>query len=488
MELKDKTLLIDKNYIEGKWQSSVTGEVFEIFDPASGLGIGTCPESSTKDVEAAIAAAEAAFQFWGSTMPRERARVLRRWAELILENEDDVALIITRENGKIFADARKEVLMAAQYLEWFSEEAPRIYGDTISPSSSSLAEITVRKEPIGVCGLITPWNFPAAMVTRKIGPALAAGCTVVLKSAGETPLTANALVALGVRAGIPKGVVNVVSAMSNTVEVGSVICRSNIVRKISFTGSTRVGKLLMEQSSPTLKKLSLELGGNAPFIVFEDADLDIAVSSLLNNKFRCSGQTCVCANRIYVQGSIFERFQGKLKKAIAGLKLGPASSPQSTMGPLITSAAVNRVSALVNDAVQSGAEIIIGGECCADLGPCYYKPTILTNMNPTMRIAQEEIFGPVACLFPFDSEQDLIKKANDCDVGLAAYLFTQTLDRISRLSRNLQFGMIAINTGIVADPAAPFGGVKHSGLGREGSKYGIDDYVQLKSIVTGSGS
>ncbi|GAW16858.1 hypothetical protein ANO14919_063020 [Xylariales sp. No.14919] len=402
-----------------------------------------------------------------------------------MKNQQDLATLISWENGKAKADASGEVIFASSFLEWFSEEAARIYGDVIPHSAPGFRAAVVR-EPVGVCGLITPWNFPAAMVTRKLGPALAAGCTVVVKTAGETPFTANALAVLGERSGIPKGVINIVTALDNTAEIGETLCKSNTVRKISFTGSTRVGKLLMQQSSSTLKKLSLELGGNAPFIVFNDADIDLALQGAISSKFKSSGQTCVCSNRIFVQKDIYPEFIRRLKESVSNFKVGHGLDAQTTHGPLVTQSAPERVDGLVQDALQKGARVEAGGKRLHDLGPNFFAPTILTNLKPDMRIINEEIFGPVAPIFQFETEDEVVKFANKCEVGLASYIYTQDVTRAARVSELLDFGMVALNTGVISDAAAPFGGIKHSGMGREGSKYGIKDYMQMKTLITGN--
>ncbi|OQE42331.1 hypothetical protein PENCOP_c004G08039 [Penicillium coprophilum] len=462
IELKDPSLLIGQNYIDGKWVDAASGKRFNVTDPASGKLIGSCPESDTKDAQRAIESAAAALPAWRSRTGRNRSRILRRWYELVMENQEDLATLITWENGKAKPDAATEVLFASSFLEWFAEEAARIYGDVI-PHSQPSFRVSVLKEPIGVCGLITPWNFPAAMITRKLGPALAAGCTVVVKTAGETPFTANALLKLGERAGIPSGVINSVTALENTPEIGQALCLSNTVRKISFTGSTRVGRLLMQQSSNSLKKLGLELGGNAPFIVFEDADLSLAVAAAIGSKFKSSGQTCVCSNRIFVQESIYDEFIKMFKSAVSQFQVGNGFDAKTTHGPLVTPAAVERVAGLVNDAVKRGAKVELGGKRRPDLGPNFFEPTILTNVSLDMSVANEEIFGPVAPIFSFKTEDEVVAASNACD-----------------------FGMVAVNTGTVSDASSPFGGIKQSGMGREGSKYGIDDYLQTKTVVTGN--
>ncbi|KAF2643331.1 putative succinate-semialdehyde dehydrogenase Uga2 [Massarina eburnea CBS 473.64] len=410
--------------------------------------------------------------------------MLRAWYQLVIDNADDLARLITWENGKPLADAKGEVTYAANFFEWFAEEAPRVYGQTIPASVAGNRVFTV-KEPVGVCGLITPWNFPAAMITRKIGPALAAGCTVVAKSPGETPFTAAALAELAHRAGIPKGVVNFVTALENTPEVGETITSSKTVKKVSFTGSTGVGKLLMKQSADTLKKLSFELGGNAPFIVFDDADLDIAVAGAIASKFRSSGQTCVCANRIFVQSAIYDDFASKFAEKVEGFKVGSGYGEGVTHGPLIHDRAVSKVEAHVQDAVKNGGKVLIGGQKLPDLGTNFFQPTVIRDMTSSMALASEETFGPVAGLFKFETEADVVKLANDTDVGLAGYFFSKDVQRCYRVAEALQVGMVGVNTGLISDPAAPFGGVKESGFGREGSALGIDEYMVTKMVTLG---
>ncbi|OJI99323.1 hypothetical protein ASPVEDRAFT_124797 [Aspergillus versicolor CBS 583.65] len=484
-KLNDPSLFIGKNYVGGHWVESASRKTFDVYDPASNALIGTCPESTPQDTEQAIRAASAALPAWRTRTGRDRSRVLRKWYELVIQNKEDLATLITWENGKAGPDAAGEVLFAASFLEWFAEEAPRVYGDVV-PHSQPGFRVSVLKEPVGVVGLITPWNFPAAMITRKLGPALAAGCTAVVKTAGETPFTANALLVLGERAGVPKGVVNSITALENTPIIGQTLCASNTVRKISFTGSTRVGKILMNQSSDTLKKLSLELGGNAPFIVFEDADLDIAVAAAVASKFKSSGQTCVCSNRIFVQRGVYQEFVRKLKEVVKGFQVGSGFDSSTTHGPLVTAAAAARVESLISDAVKTGAKVEVGGKRRSDLGPNFIEPTILTNVTTDMRLMEEEIFGPVAPILSFDDENQVVDIANKCDVGLASYVFSQDVNRVARVTETLSFGMVAVNTGVVSDAAAPFGGVKHSGLGREGSKYGIEDYLNMKTVITGN--
>ncbi|OQD62783.1 hypothetical protein PENPOL_c011G05290 [Penicillium polonicum] len=484
-QLKDKSLFIGKCHINGEWVGAQSGKTFEVIDPATDKVIGTCPEFSAKDTERAIKAASDAFPIFRKTLVRERSRLLRRWNDLILQNLDDLATLITWENGKPFAEAQGEVKYAAAFIEWFSEEAPRLYADTIPTSVPGNRVLTV-KEPVGVCGFITPWNFPAAMITRKIGPALAAGCTVVAKSPGETPFTANALAELALRAGIPKGVVNIVTALENTPEVGHTLTTHPNIKKVSFTGSTRVGKLLMGQASSSVKRVSWELGGNAPFIVFDDVeDIDVAVTGALASKFRGTGQTCVCANRIYIHRSHYQAFAERLVERIKNFKVGPGFAEGVTHGPLIHRAAAQKVADHVADAKSKGARVLLGGSPINDLGPTFFQPTVLADMTHDMRIANEETFGPIAALFPFDTEEEVVQLANRCEVGLAAYIFSDNIRRVFRVAEALEVGMVGVNTGSISDVAAPFGGVKESGFGREGSKYGIEEFVNIKSITLG---
>ncbi|KAF1841506.1 succinic semialdehyde dehydrogenase [Cucurbitaria berberidis CBS 394.84] len=482
--LTDKSLLKDQTYINGEWIGAKSGKTFEVHDPATGTLIGTMPEMDRADTEAAIAAAAAALPSFRKLTGRERSRLLRKWYQLIMDNADDLAKLITWENGKPFADAKGEVNYAASFCEWFAEEAPRLYGATI-PATVAGNRVFTTKEPVGVCGLITPWNFPAAMITRKIGPALAAGCTVVAKSPGETPFTAAALAELAHRAGIPKGVLNFVTALKNTPEVGETITTSKTVKKVSFTGSTPVGKLLMKQSADTLKKLSFELGGNAPFIVFDDADLDLAVTGAIAAKFRSSGQTCVCANRIYVQSGVYDDFATKFTEKVKQFKVGGGWGEGVTHGPLIHDRAVHKVDSHVQDAVKHGGKVLIGGQKLPNLGENFYQPTVIRDMTSDMQLFSEETFGPVAGLFKFDTEADVVKLANAADVGLAGYFFSKDVQRVYRVAEALEVGMVGVNTGLISDAAAPFGGVKESGFGREGSMMGIDEYVVTKMVTVG---
>jgi len=484
-KLNDPSLLkTNVAYVNGEWVGAKSGKTFEVTDPSSGKLIGTAPEFDKADTQKAIDAAAAAFPSFRTKTGRERSKLLRKWYDLMVENSEDIAKLITWENGKPLADAKGEAAYAANFFEWFSEEAPRAYGDTIPASIAGNRVITI-KEPVGVCGLITPWNFPAAMITRKIGPALAAGCTVVAKSPGETPFTSLALAELAHRAGIPKGVVNIISALKNTAEVGEVLTTSPIIKKVSFTGSTGVGKLLMKQSSDTLKKLSFELGGNAPFIVFDDADIDTAVAGAIASKFRSSGQTCVCANRIFVQSSIYDTFAQKLAAKVKDFKVGGGYTEGVTHGPLIHDRAITKVDAHVRDAEKKGAKVTQGGQKMPELGPNFFQPTVITGMTTDMQLATEETFGPVAGLFKFDSEEEVVKIANSAEVGLAGYFFSKDFQRINRVAEALEVGMVGVNTGLISDPASPFGGVKESGFGREGSKYGVSEYQITKMITYG---
>lgn len=448
--LKDPSLFAEKSYINGQWTSSAS--TFSVVNPATEQTIATCPESTPDILNSAIQAASTTFPAWRAIPGRQRGRILRRLADLLVENKSDLGKIITAENGKAKADAEGEVLFAAGFFEWFAEEASRIYGDVI-PHSSAMSRTHVLKEPIGVCGLITPWNFPLAMGGRKISAALAAGCTVVVKSDGLTPLSLNAMAVLAERAGVPRGVLNVVTALQNTPQLGLALCESDIVKKISFTGSTRVGKLLMQQSSNTLKKLSLELGGNAPFIVFDDADLEVAISSVLASKFKVTGQTCVCANRIYVQEGIYNRFCQRLIEEVKKFRTGDGSQDSTTHGPLTNG--VGKVQEHIKDAVSKHATVLLGGNPLPSLGSNFHELTILGNMNDNMIVNSEETFGPIAALYRFSNEDEAIERANNCPVGLASYVMTSDLARSHRVTERLQFGMVALNTGVISDAAAP---------------------------------
>ena len=481
LNLKDPGLLRQACYIDGHWVAADSGEHFPVTDPADGRVIASVPRAGAAETERAIAAAEKALPAWRARTAAERARILRRWYELMLAHQDDLALIMTAEQGKPLAEAKGEIAYAAAYLEWFAEEAKRAYGDVI-PSPFADRRIVVTKEPVGVCAAITPWNFPSAMITRKAGPALAAGCTMILKPAEQTPLSALALAELAERAGVPAGVFSVVTG--NARAIGGVLTASPVVRKLTFTGSTEVGRLLMQQCAPTIKKLSLELGGNAPFIVFDDADLDAAVAGAMASKYRNAGQTCVCSNRFLVQEGVYEAFADKLATAVAALKVGKGTEEGVTQGPLIDEAAIAKVESLVADAVGKGAQVVSGGSRHA-LGGTWFQPTVLTDVTPEMAVAKEEIFGPVAPLFRFRTEEEAVAMANDTEFGLAAYFYSRDIGRVWRVSGLLEYGMVGINTGLISTEVAPFGGVKNSGLGREGSHHGLDEYMELKYLSMG---
>jgi succinate-semialdehyde dehydrogenase/glutarate-semialdehyde dehydrogenase len=467
------------HYIGGEWYEGA--DTYAVLNPASGEVVAQVAKGGAAETAQAIAAAERAFPAWRSLTAKERSARVKRWGELMLENRDALAELLTLEQGKPLAEARGEVGYAASFFEWFAEEAKRAYGDVI-PSPNPNAKIIVTREPVGVVAAITPWNFPLAMITRKAGPALAAGCTMVLKPSEETPLSAFALAVLAGEAGIPPGVFNIVSG--DAVAIGGVLTESDVVRKLSFTGSTRVGKLLAKQSADTLKKLSLELGGNAPFIVFDDADLDAAVQGAMASKFRNTGQTCVCVNRFYVQDGIYDAFTSALTQAVRKMRVGNALQGEVEQGPLINQAALKKVETHVADALEKGAKILTGGKPHM-LGGTFYEPTVLVDANNSMLIAEEETFGPVAACFRFKTEAEAIAAANDTPFGLSAYFYTRDLARAWRVGEALESGMVGINEGILSTEVAPFGGVKQSGLGREGSKYGLDEYTELKYMMMG---
>jgi len=482
MQLNDPDLLRHQAYIDGQWCDAPDGSTTEIFNPANGESLGRVPNLGAEETRRAIEAAQAAQPAWRALTAKERAARLRTWYELMLANQDDLAQIMTAEQGKPLAEGRGEVLYAASFIEWFAEEAKRVYGDTI-PGHQADKRLIVTKEPIGVAAAITPWNFPAAMITRKAGPALAAGCAMVLKPAPQTPFSALALAVLAERAGIPAGLFSVLPAdAERSREVGGELCANPIVRKLSFTGSTGVGIMLMEQCAPTLKKLSLELGGNAPFIVFEDADLDAAVEGAMVAKYRNAGQTCVCANRLYVQDGVYDAFAEKLAAAVAKLKVGAGTEAGVTTGPLIDANAVAKVQSHLADALEKGARVLQGGQA---LGGNFFAPTVLADVTPQMRVAREETFGPLAPLFRFRDEAEVVRQANDTDFGLAGYFYTRDLARAFRVGEALEYGMVGINTGLISNEVAPFGGIKASGLGREGSKYGLDEYLEIKYLCLG---
>ncbi|AQZ32159.1 succinate-semialdehyde dehydrogenase (NADP(+)) [Pseudomonas sp. LPH1] len=484
MQLNDPDLLRHQAYIDGQWCDASNGDVTEIFNPANGKSLGSVPNIGGAQTRQAIEAARAAQPAWRALTAKERAARLRKWYELMLANQEDLARIMTAEQGKPLTEARGEVLYAASFIEWFAEEAKRVYGDTI-PGHQPDKRLIVTKEPIGVTAAITPWNFPAAMITRKAGPALAAGCAMVLKPAPQTPFSALALAVLAERAGIPAGLFSVLPAdAERSREVGAELCANPIVRKLSFTGSTGVGIKLMEQCAPTLKKLSLELGGNAPFIVFEDADLDAAVEGALVAKYRNAGQTCVCANRLYVHEAVYDAFAEKLAAAVAKLRVGPGDEAGVVIGPLIDGNAVAKVQAHLADALEKGAKVLQGGKAHA-LGGNFFEPTVIAGVTADMRVAREETFGPLAPLFRFSDEAEVVSQANDTEFGLAGYFYTRDLGRTFRVAEALEYGMVGINTGLISNEVAPFGGMKASGLGREGSKYGLDEYLEIKYLCLG---
>jgi succinate-semialdehyde dehydrogenase/glutarate-semialdehyde dehydrogenase len=481
MKLNNSTLFRQACYIDGAWVPADDGAVMEVTNPATGAVLGSVPKMGVGETRRAIDRAEAAWGGWRAMMAGERAAILRRWHDLILDNREDLARLMTAEQGKPLAEARGEVEYAASFIEWFAEEGRRIYGDTI-PQHQGDKRNLVLKQPVGVSAAITPWNFPAAMITRKAAAALAAGCPMVVKPAEDTPFTALALCELAEQAGMPPGVLSVVTG--NPEEIGGELTSNPKVRKLSFTGSTEVGKLLMRQCADTLKKLSLELGGNAPFIVFDDADLDQAVEGAMASKYRNSGQTCVCANRLLVQNGIYEAFAEKLARAMERLNVGEGVEEGVNQGPLINQAAVEKVEAHIADAVARGGRVVVGG-ARHPRGGTFFQPTLLTHITSDMRIAREEIFGPVAPLYRFSTEQEAIAMANDTEYGLAAYFYTQNLGRSWRVSEALEYGIVGINTGIFSTTVAPFGGMKASGIGREGSKYGIDEYLEIKFVCIG---
>ncbi|POS04114.1 NADP-dependent succinate-semialdehyde dehydrogenase [Burkholderia gladioli] len=476
--LKDPSLFRQQIYLAGEWQGAANGASFEVRNPANGELLGSVPLAGAAETRRAIEAANAAWPAWRRRTAKERAAILRKWYELMLAHADDLALILTTEQGKPLAEARGEILYAASFIEWFAEEGKRVYGDTI-PTPAGDKRIVVTKEPVGVCAAITPWNFPAAMITRKVGPALAAGCPIVVKPAEATPFSALALAVLAERAGVPAGVFSVITGDPKA--IGGELTGNATVRKLSFTGSTPVGRLLMAQCAPTVKKVSLELGGNAPFIVFDDADLDAAVEGAIASKYRNSGQTCVCTNRFYVHDKVYDAFATKLAAAVEKLKVGRGTEAGVMQGPLINEAAVLKVEAHIEDALAKGASIATGGKRHA-LGHGFFEPTVLTGVTPDMKVAKEETFGPLAPLFRFASDEEVIGFANDTEFGLAAYFYSRDIGRVWRVAEALEYGMVGINTGLISNEVAPFGGVKQSGLGREGSHYGIDDYVVIKYL------
>ncbi|HEK1010610.1 MULTISPECIES: NADP-dependent succinate-semialdehyde dehydrogenase [unclassified Pseudomonas] len=476
MQLKDAQLFRQQAFINGEWLDADSGQTINVTNPATGEVIGTVPKMGTAETRRAIEAADKALPAWRALTAKERSTKLRRWFELMIENQDDLARLMTTEQGKPLAEAKGEIAYAASFIEWFAEEAKRVYGDTI-PGHQPDKRLIVIKQPIGVTAAITPWNFPAAMITRKAGPALAAGCTMVLKPASQTPYSALALVELATRAGIPAGVLSVVTGSAG--EVGGELTGNSLVRKLSFTGSTEIGRQLMQECAKDIKKVSLELGGNAPFIVFDDADLDKAVEGAIISKYRNNGQTCVCANRIYVQDGVYDAFAEKLKAAVAKLKIGNGLEDGTTTGPLIDGKAVAKVQEHIEDAVSKGAKVLSGGKL---IEGNFFEPTILVDVPKSAAVAKEETFGPLAPLFRFKDEAEVIAMSNDTEFGLASYFYARDMSRVFRVAEALEYGMVGINTGLISNEVAPFGGIKASGLGREGSKYGIEDYLEIKYL------
>ena len=482
IKLADPSLLRNQAYVNGAWIGATSN--FDVTNPVDNAVIGNVPNLGAAATTAAIAAAAAAFPAWSARTGKERAGIMRKWFELMIANADDLAALMTAEQGKPLAEARGEVLYGASFIEWFAEEAKRVSGDVMA-STWSDKRMVVLKQPIGVCASITPWNFPIAMITRKVAPAIAAGCTIVIKPAEQTPLSALAMAELAQRAGLPAGVINIITAdAEQSIEVGQVLCASPIVRHLSFTGSTPVGRILMQQCAPTVKKLALELGGHAPFIVFDDADLDAAVEGALQSKYRNAGQTCVCTNRFYAHESIYDQFVQKLAAGAARIKVGNGVESGVAQGPLIDDQAIAKVEEHVRDALAKGAVAVTGGKRHA-LGGHFYEPTVLSNVTDAMKIMHEETFGPVAAVMKFSTEQEAIAAANDTDFGLASYFYSRDIGRVWRVAEQLEYGMVGINTGLISNEVAPFGGVKQSGLGREGSKYGMDEYLEIKYLCMG---
>ena len=485
MKLNDPKLFREACYVGGEWVGSGANETIDVTNPATGEIIGIVPKLGSSETREAIDAAHSAYPDWRAKTAKERSVILRGWFDLMLEHQEDLAKLMTAEQGKPLKESMGEIIYAASFIEWFAEEGKRVYGDTI-PEHATGKRILVTKEPVGVCAAITPWNFPAAMITRKAGPALAAGCTMVVKPATATPYSALALAELGVRAGIPAGVFSVVTGSSGA--IGNEMTSNPLVRKLTFTGSTEIGKLLLEQCAGTVKKTSMELGGNAPFIVFDDAEIEAAVEGAIASKFRNTGQTCVCANRILVQDGVYEEFAKKLAAAVGKMRIGNGLEGETEQGPLIDFAAVEKVEEHIEDAVSKGAKILLGGSR-HDLGGTFFQPTILSEVNTEMKVTREETFGPVAPLYRFETEQQALQMANDTEFGLAAYFYSRDIGRIWRVMEGLEYGIVGINEGIISTEVAPFGGMKESGIGREGSKYGIDDFLEIKyGLVGGIGS
>ena len=483
LALNDPSLLKTQALINGEWVSGKT--TFAVNDPATGLHLADVANLAEAETEAAISAANNAWVGWRAKPAKERAAIMLRWQQLLVRHADDLARIMTAEQGKPLAESKGEVVYGASFIDWFAEEGKRVYGETI-PTTDNSKRYLVIKQPVGVCAAITPWNFPIAMITRKVAPALAAGCTVVIKPAEATPLSALAVAELAQRAGMPAGVLNVLTADSKqSIAIGKILCASDVIRHLSFTGSTEVGRILMQQCAPTVKALSLELGGNAPFIVFDDADLDSAAEGALVSKYRNAGQTCVCANRIYVQASVYDAFLEKLAAKVAGLKLGNGFEPGVTVGPLIEEAALVKAETHVADALALGARLITGGKRATTVGAQFYEPTLLADATPAMLCSREETFGPVAPVFKFQTEADAIALANNTEFGLASYFYSRDIGRIFRVGEALEYGMVGVNTGLISTAEVPFGGVKQSGLGREGGRQGIEDYVEAKYLCLG---
>lgn len=483
LDLRDPSLFRETCLLAGEWRPAADGATFPVTNPATAEIIAHVPVLEGAAIQEAIFAAQRAFLLWRGKTAKERCVILRRWFDLITDNSDDLAAIMTAEQGKPLAESRGEVAYAASFIDWFAEEGKRIYGDVI-PSPQADKRLVVLKQPVGVCAAITPWNFPAAMITRKAAPALAAGCVMIVKPAEQTPLTALALGELAIRAGVPAGVLQIVTGDAKV--IGSVLTKSDVVRKLSFTGSTPIGRLLMAQCAPTLKRVSLELGGNAPFIVFDDADIEAAVDGAVQSKFRNAGQTCVCTNRFLVQSGIYDQFAQRLAERVRGLTVGNGADAGVLVGPLIDEDAVAKVESHIQDAKEKGGEVLTGGHRHA-CGGLFVEPTVMINVTRDMLIAREETFGPVAPLFRFDTEEEAITMANDTEFGLAAYFFTENSKRMWRVAEALEYGMVGHNTGLISNEVAPFGGMKQSGIGREGSKYGIDEYLEIKYFCTSVG-
>jgi succinate-semialdehyde dehydrogenase/glutarate-semialdehyde dehydrogenase len=480
LQLNDPGLLKSRSYVNGEWLDN--GATLEVTNPANGELITEVGIVGAEQTAQAIAAADQAMQLWKARPAKERANLLRGWYDLIMANQEDLAILMTTEQGKVLAESRGEIAYAASFIEWFSEEARRVYGDVVALPQTDRRGLVI-KQPVGVVAAITPWNFPAAMITRKAGPALAVGCAIVIKPASETPLSALALAELAHRAGLPAGLLNVVVGSSR--EIGPVLTGSDTIRKLTFTGSTPVGKTLLRECADTVKKVSMELGGNAPVIVFDDADLDAAVAGAAASKYRNSGQTCICANRILVQDSVYDEFVARFTETVNGFRLGDGLDENNTHGPVVTTKAAQDIDAMVQEAIANGAEAVVGGGVDEEQGPRYYRPTILTNVNEDMRVFREEIFGPVAPIFKFSTEEEAIAMANDTEFGLASYIYTRDIGRVWRVSEGIEYGMVGVNETAITSDIIPFGGVKESGMGREGSRYGVEDYIESKYICMG---